>query len=64
MIGITWQLSFTTWVAFITCWQLGHRIVNCSRSEILEVGIPVFIRHGCLTFHGDRGTRHNFLRLV
>ena len=64
MVGITWQFSFTAWVAFITCWQLGHGIVNCSRSEILEVGIPIFIRYGCLAFHGDRGTRHNFLRLV
>ena len=64
MVSVSWEFSFTTWVAFITCWQLGHGIVNRSRSEILEVGIPVFIRHSCLAFHGDRGTRHNFLRLV
>ena len=64
MVSVSWEFSFTTWVAFITCWQLGHGIVNCSRCEILEVGIPVFIRHSCLAFHRDRGTRHKFLRLV
>ena len=64
MVSVSWEFSFTTWVTFITCWQLGNGIVNCSRCEILEVGIPIFIRHSFLAFHRDRGTRHNFLCLV
>ena len=64
MVGVAWQLGFTTWRAFIAFWQLSHRIMNRSWCQAFEVGIPIFIRYSTLVFNCYRYAGYCLLFLV
>ena len=64
MIGVAWQLGFTTWCPLIAFWQLSHGIVNRPWCQAFEVGIPIFISDSCLVFYCYRYAGYCLLFLV
>ena len=64
MVGVAWQLGFTTWCPLIAFWQVSHGIVNRSWRQAFEVGIPIFISDSGLVCHSDRYAGYRLLFLV
>ena len=64
MVGVAWQLGFTTWCPLIAFWQVSHGIVNGTWRQALEVGIPIFVSDSRLLCHSDLYAGYRLLFLV